>query len=89
MAKKLFVGSLSWNTTDQSLREFFATVGNVISAQVIMDRQTGRSRGFGFVEFETDEDAQKAIQQLNNQQLDGRTIFVNEAREKDSNDRGR
>ncbi len=87
MAKKLFVGSLSWNTTDQSLKEFFSSAGNVVSAQVIMDRQTGRSRGFGFVEFGTEEEAQKAVKDLNGQDLDGRNIVVNEARDRDANDR--
>ena len=89
MGKKLFVGSLSWNTTDQSLREFFSSVGNVVSAQVIMDRQTGRSRGFGFVEYATEEEAEKAIKELNGQSLDDRNIVVNEAREKNSNDTSR
>jgi cold-inducible RNA-binding protein len=89
MGKKLFIGSLSWNTTDESLREFFSSVGNVTSAQVIMDRQTGRSRGFGFVEYATEEEAEKAIKELNGQSLDGRNIVVNEAREKNPNDSSR
>lgn len=80
MSTKLFVGSLSWNTTDQMLQDFFATVGNVVSAKVIMDRQTGRSRGFGFVEYGTGEEAEKAVQELNGKELDGRQISVNEAR---------
>ena len=70
MAKKLFVGNLSWNTTDQSLQDFFASAGTVVSAHVITDRNTGRSRGFGFVEMSSDEEAQKAME-LNEQTLDG------------------
>lgn len=80
MSKKLFVGNLSWDTTDASLSEFFAAVGKVITATIIKDRNTGRSKGFGFVEFETEEDAQKALNELNGKELDGRTIVVNEAR---------
>ena len=80
MATKLFVGSLSYNTTDASLEEFFAAVGKVLSAKVIVDRDTNRSKGFGFVEMATEEEAQAAIAQLNGKDLDGRTIAVNEAR---------
>ncbi len=80
MAAKLFIGSLSWDTTDNSLREFFAAAGTVVSAQVIMDKYTGRSRGFGFVEMSTDEEAKKAIEMFNGQTLDGRAIVVNEAK---------
>lgn len=80
MAKKLFVGSLSWDTTDATLKEFFSQVGTVVSASVITDKFTGKSRGFGFVEMSTDEEAEKAKQELNNQSLDGRNITVNEAR---------
>lgn len=80
MAKKLFVGGLSWDTTDESLQNAFAAAGNVTSATVIKDRYTGRSKGFGFVEMATEEEAQKAVQQLNGTQLDGRSIAVNEAR---------
>lgn len=83
MAKKLFVGNLSWNTTDASLRDFFATVGTVVSAQVITDRQTGRARGFGFVEMATDEETEKAKAELNGKMLDERAIVVNEARERE------
>lgn len=85
MAKKLFVGSLSWNTDDQMLRDFFAQIGNVISASVVKDKFTGRSRGFGFVEME-DEDAEKAVKELNGQALDGRNIIVNEARPQEQRD---
>lgn len=82
MANKLFVGNLSWDTTDDTLRDFFAPYGNVLSAQVIKDRNTGRSRGFGFVEYDAPEAAQKATEELNGKELDGREINVNEARDK-------
>jgi cold-inducible RNA-binding protein len=87
MATKLFVGSLSWNTTDDQLRDFFATVGTVVSANVIFDRETNRSKGFGFVEMSTDEEAKAAVEQLNNKELDGRTIIVNEARPREERPR--
>src|SRR5438552_4183280 len=87
MATKLFVGSLSWNTTDDQLRDFFATVGTVVSANVIFDRETNRSKGFGFVEMSTDEEAKAAVEQLNNKDLDGRTIIVNEARPREERPR--
>lgn len=80
MAKKLYVGSLSYNTTDESLRSAFLQAGTVESANVIMDKMSGRSRGFGFVEMSTDADAEKAIEMLNGKDLDGRKITVNEAR---------
>lgn len=80
MAKKLFIGSLSYNTSDQSLEDFFKSEGNVVSAKVIIDRETGRSKGFGFVEMENDADADNAIKNLNGKELDGREIIVNEAR---------
>ena len=78
--KKLFVGSLAWATTDDSLNAHFAQCGTVASAKVITDRESGRSRGFGFVEFEDDAEGQAAVDKLNNSELDGRTITVNEAR---------
>lgn len=80
MAVKLFVGGLSWDTTDDSLRAFFATVGTVASAKVITDKFSGKSRGFGFVEMSSDDEAKKAIAELNGKELDGRAIVVNEAR---------
>ncbi len=80
MVNKLFVGRLSWDTTDQTLRDFFATVGTVTSAAVIMDRMTGKSKGFGFVEMSSVDEAQKALQELNGKTLDGREIAVSEAR---------
>ncbi len=82
MAKNLFVGGISYNTTDETLQQHFAQAGNVVSAKVIMDRFTGKSRGFGFVEYETDDEAVHAVQTLDNSELDGRTIRVNEARPK-------
>ncbi len=80
MAKKLYVGSLSYNTTDDSLRSAFEQAGAVASASVVMDRMTGRSRGFGFVEMSSDDDAEKAISMWNGKELDGRRVTVNEAR---------
>lgn len=80
MAKKLYVGNLSFSTNDDSLRSAFSQVGAVGSATVIIDRMSGRSRGFGFVEMENDSDAQSAIDMWNGKELDGRTITVNEAR---------
>jgi RNA recognition motif-containing protein len=80
MATKLFVGKLSFDTTDDSLRAAFAAFGAVTSAQVIIDRETNRSKGFGFVEMEDDAEAQKAISALNDQEIDGRTVVVNVAR---------
>lgn len=80
MAKKLFVGGLSWGTTDAALAEYFSQIGPVLSATVITDRYTGRSKGFGFVEMQNDEDADKAKQELNGQTFDGRAIAVSDAR---------
>lgn len=82
MAKKLFVGGLNFNTTDDGLREGFARFGEITEAKVIMDRDTGRSRGFGFVTFVEDQAAQNAIAELDGTDFDGRTIKVNEAEEK-------
>lgn len=79
-ANKLFVGSLSFATTDQALAEAFAQAGTVVSAKVIMDRDSGRSKGFGFVEMSTDEEAQNAIRLLGDQELDGRRLTVNIAK---------
>ncbi len=80
MANKLFIGGVSYNTTDESLRNAFAQAGSVVSATIIMDKMTGRSKGFGFVEMASDEEAQKAIEMWNGKDLDGRTIRVDEAR---------
>lgn len=87
MATKLFVGSLSWNVKDDQLRDFFAAVGTVTSATVITDRESGRSKGFGFVEMSTDDEAQKAIAELNGKELDGRAVTVNEARPREDRPR--
>jgi RNA recognition motif-containing protein len=80
MGKRLYVGNLSYGTTDEALRQMFEAHGTVTSAQVIMDRETGRSKGFGFVEMNSDQEAQAAITALNGQQIDGRSLTVNEAR---------
>ncbi|OGH17096.1 MAG: RNA-binding protein [Candidatus Levybacteria bacterium RIFCSPHIGHO2_02_FULL_40_18] len=89
MAKKLFVGGLAWATTDDSLSSFFSKVGNVASANVVKDRYTGKSRGFGFVEMSTDEEADKAIAELNGQTLDERAISVSEARPREPRNENR
>ncbi len=80
MATNLFVGSLAYGVNDDQLKEFFAAIGPVASAKVIVDRDSNRSKGFGFVEMESDEDAKKAIDQLNGKELEGRAVTVNEAR---------
>ena len=82
MATKLFVGSLSWNVTDDMLRDFFAAAGTVTSASVVTDRETNRSRGFGFVEMSSEDEAKAAVDQLNGKELDGRAVTVSEARER-------
>jgi cold-inducible RNA-binding protein len=82
MAKKLFVGGLSWNTTDDGLRQAFERFGDIAEAKVITDRESGRSRGFGFVTFSADDAASQAINEMNGAQLDGRSIKVNEAEDK-------
>ncbi|MBN2556495.1 MAG: RNA-binding protein [Anaerolineales bacterium] len=79
MNKKLYVGNLSYETTEDDLTKIFAEVGSVISATVITDRASGRSKGFGFVEMETEDEAQDAIDQLNGREFNQRTITVNEA----------
>ena len=76
----LYVGGLSFDTTDDGLRTFFEQAGTVESARVITDRDSGRSRGFGFVEMATEDEGRKAIEELNGKMLDGRTLTVNEAR---------
>jgi cold-inducible RNA-binding protein len=87
MATKLFVGSLSWNVSDDQLRDLFATVGTVVSANVIKDRDSGRSKGFGFVEMSSDDEAKAAVDQLNGKELDGRAINVSEARPREERPR--
>ena len=88
MAIKLFVWGLSWDTTDDSLKTFFSQAGTVVSASVIKDKFTGKSRGFGFVEMSSDEEANAAKEKLNGQTLDGRTISVNDARPQAPRDEG-
>lgn len=80
MAKKLYVGGLPYSTTDEALKNAFAQAGNVESANIIMDRMTGRSKGFGFVQMTTDEEADKAIEMWNGKDFEGRKLTVNEAR---------
>lgn len=82
MNKKLFIGGLSWNTSESRLRETFERFGNLDDIRIITDRDTGRSRGFGFVTFTEEESAQKAIAEMDGSSLDGRNIKVNEAEEK-------
>ena len=84
MGKKLYVGNLTFNTNDRTLEETFSAFGTVESAQVIMDRDTGRSKGFGFVEMSTEEEAQAAISNLDGQDLDGRNLKVNEAKPREN-----
>ncbi|HBF67271.1 MAG TPA: RNA-binding protein [Candidatus Magasanikbacteria bacterium] len=83
MGKKLYVGGISYSSTDDSLRNYFAQAGTVESATILMDNMTGRSRGFGFVEMATDEEAQAAIDMFNGKEFEGRTLTVNEARPKE------
>lgn len=82
MSNKLFVGGLSWDTTAEGMRQAFQVCGEVVDAKVITDRDTGRSRGFGFVTFADNEAAQRAVQELDGSNLDGRTIRVSEAHER-------
>lgn len=85
MAKRLFIGSLPWAVDDAKLSEIFSQAGTVVYAKVMKDRETGRSRGFGFVEMETDEQGDTAIKNLNGADIDGRKIVVNEARPSERN----
>ena len=80
MAKKLYVGNLSYDMTEDVLKDTFSAAGTVESAIIIKDKMSGRSKGFGFVEMSTDEEAQKAIEMLNGKEFDGRALTVNEAR---------
>ena len=89
MAKKLYVGNLSYDTSDSKLQEMFEVYGTVQSAQVIMDRDTGRSKGFGFVEMGSDQEGQAAIAGLNGKEVGGRALTVNEARPRDDRGGGR
>lgn len=87
MANKLFVGSLSYQATDDDLKAAFDEVGQVVSAKVITDRETGRSKGFGFVEMSTEEEAKEAVKKLNGKEVAGRPIVVNEARPQENRER--
>ena len=80
MATKLYVGNLSYQTTDQQLNDLFSEAGNVSSAQVVTDRYTGQARGFGFVEMASEDEAQQAIAAINGRNIDGRALVVNESR---------
>lgn len=82
MSTKLFVGSLPWSASDEDLQNAFSVHGNVLSAKVVTDKETRRSRGFGFVEFETESEAAAAIQALNGAEFKGRNIIVSEAKPK-------
>jgi RNA recognition motif-containing protein len=88
MAKKLYVGNLSYNTTEDGLRNLFADFGSVASAKIIFDRETGNSKGFGFIEMSTDEEASAAIAGTNGREFEGRQLRVNEAMDKPRRDRG-
>lgn len=82
MGKKIFVGGLSWDTNDQGLHEAFSRFGDIVEAKVITDRDTGRSRGFGFVTFEGEDAVENAINEMNGTELDGRTLKVDQANER-------
>ncbi|HQU86789.1 MAG TPA: RNA-binding protein [Pyrinomonadaceae bacterium] len=86
---KLYVGNLSFNTSTQDLEDIFAAIGTVDSTNIIEDRETGRSRGFGFVEMSSKEDGQNAIAQLDGKEIDGRSLKVNEAKPRENNGGGR
>jgi RNA recognition motif-containing protein len=88
MASKLYVGGLAYSTTEPELEALFAEHGKVLSAVVIKDRESGQSKGFGFVEFENDDEAQAAIKALNDQEVSGRRIMVNVARPQEDRPRG-
>lgn len=88
MAKKLYVGNLSYNTTEDGLRNLFSGFGNVASAKIILDRETGNSKGFGFIEMGSEEEANAAIAGTNGREFDGRQLRVNEAMDKPRRERG-
>ncbi len=88
MGNKLFIGGLAWATTDLTLRDAFAPHGQVREARVVLDKETGRSRGFGFVTFATEEEAAKAKDAMNGAMIDGRPVRVDFSQEKDRGDRG-
>lgn len=86
--KKIYVGNLPWSADESGLRDLFSSVGEVLSAAVVSDRETGRSRGFGFIEMD-DSDADKAISELNGREMDGRQLRINEARPREERSGGR
>jgi RNA recognition motif-containing protein len=88
MATKLYVGSLSYGVDDNQLKDFFSAAGTVVSASVITDKFSGQSKGFGFVEMSSEDEAKEAIKQLNDKELDGRTVTVNEARPREERPSG-
>ncbi len=83
MANKLYVGGIPYSTSEDALKEYFTQAGSVLSAVIIMDKMSGRSKGFGFVEMSTDEEAQKAIEMFNDKEFEGRRLTVNVARPKE------
>lgn len=82
MTNKLFIGNVSYEMSSDDLREAFAKFGDVVDANIVMDKNSGRSRGFGFVEMKTEDEAKKAMEGLNGQEIGGRKIFVSEAKQK-------
>jgi RNA recognition motif-containing protein len=88
MGTKLYVGNLSFNTMDGDLKALFAQAGNVVSCDIILDKFTGKSRGFGFVEMSTQDEANKAIAEFNGKEVDGRALTVNEAKPREERPRG-
>lgn len=88
MENKLYIGGISYSTTQDGLKDFFSQAGNVTSATIIMDRETGKSKGFGFVEMASEQEAQAAIEMLDGKELDGRTLKVMIARPKEDRPRG-
>ncbi len=87
MGKKLYIGSISFNATEESLKDLFSSIGEVESVKIITDRDTGRSKGFGFIEMSSEEDAKKAIEQLNGKTFMERALIVNEARPQEQRER--
>lgn len=86
---KLFIGGLDWSTSQDAMREAFQRFGDIREAVLVLDRETGRSRGFGFITFSSPGDARSAMDQMNGSMLDGRALVVNEAREREPRDAGR